>query len=101
MRHKIGNSPKCKDCYYYTEKTEHDNCRHDGWCSNWHYDHGRKVSDKPHAVMWHECCSWWEDAEDRLTHYEVVMRKPEPTRKPLEAEHIKEILRGEAWKKAI
>lgn len=98
MRHRLGNGPKCNECFYYTEKVDHDGCRYDGWCTNKHQlthgINGRK-RDKPlerYAVMWNGCCKEWEDAEDRLTRYEVECHIPEEWRTPIEKEHIRRLL---------
>lgn len=90
-------TPHCKDCFWYEEK-EDKNKFLDGWCKNkyqrTHGINGRKL-DKPRdvSVRWMWCCSQWEDAEDRLTKYEVVTGKVEEWRKGLDRERVEEILR--------
>lgn len=94
MRHRLGNGPKCKECYWYREKEEHDGCREDGWCHNKHQlsvgINGRKREHPPdrEPVMWNGCCRDWEDAEDRLTRFEVLTGHPEEWRTPIEKELI-------------
>lgn len=98
MKHTLGNSPKCIDCYWYREKQDGDNCRHDGWCVNPKAlavgVNGRKRSHPPEkeAVMWNVACKRWEDADTRLTHYEVMTRQPEPWKTPIEQAHIRTLL---------
>ena len=100
MRHRWGNWPKCYECYWYREKEEHDGCRHDGWCTNptalriGINGHRRENPPERAAVMWNEVCSYWEDAEDRLTKYEAVCGVAEPWRKGLDKERVEEIIRA-------
>lgn len=99
MKHQLGNTPKCISCYYYRDREPNDKCRYDGWCTNkYNCSHGinGKKRDKPlerEPVMWNWECRQWEDAETRLTHFEVCTRTPEPWKTPLEQEHVKQILR--------
>ena len=101
MRHTLGNSPKCNTCYFYREKEAGEQCRGDGWCTNKKQCavgvNGRKRENPPEreAVMWQGCCRQWEDAEDRLTHYEVLTRQPEPWRSEIEKALIISILEEE------
>lgn len=90
MRHRLGNSPKCKDCFFYQEKSPEDvNNQHDGWCPKGLRINGKKVNDRA-KVDWNHFCDDWEDAEERLTYYEVVTLKPGPWRTPIEALMIQE-----------
>lgn len=100
MKHKLGNSPKCVECYWYREKQDGDGCSRDGWCVN-EYNCAHDVSGKKRSepleresVRWNCICKQWEDAESRLTSYEVLTRQPEPWRTPIERAQIKEILEG-------
>ena len=100
MRHRMGNSPKCIECYYYREKEDGDGCKRDGWCVNpyqcSHGINGRKLEhpQEKKTVLWNERCHCWEDAEDRLTSYEVECRRPEPGRTEAEKIYITELLNG-------
>ena len=99
MKHLLGNSPKCIDCFYYREVQDdghyHDN---DGWCVNKYnctYGINGKKYDNPKdrkAVKWMHSCHQWEEVETRLTHYEVVCMKPEPWRSENEKEYIGQLL---------
>ena len=100
MKHIMGNSPKCYECKYYLEAIEPERRKGaDGWCTCREHlrvgvnGHKRERVPEKEAVMWNSCCSWWTDAESGLTRYEVVCRKPEPWRTPLEAEAVIEALR--------
>ena len=59
---------------------------------------GTRVNGKRFAkcepVRWNHGsgCHDWDDAEDRLTHFEVMTRHPDPKRSPIEAELIRTIL---------
>lgn len=101
MKHTLGNSPKCADCYWYREKQDGDNCRRDGWCVNQYnqtHDIAGKKRAEPHnnPVSWNGTCGQWEDAESRLTKYEVLTRQPEPWRTPIEQMQIKAVLENES-----
>ena len=74
MKHKMGNSPKCNECAYFTEKEWHEKGSHDGWCE----------AGKRRMVLWNDFCHAWEDAENGMTFYEVQTLKPEPKRTPIE-----------------
>jgi hypothetical protein len=83
MKQIEGNSPKCSSCYYYAEKEPNDGCLRDGWCSNpYECSHGvnGKKLDKPKErvpVRWNQGsgCYNWEDAEDRISHFDYVTGK--------------------------
>lgn len=98
MKHIMGNSPKCIECYWYREKQDGDHCKRDGWCVNeynlMHDISGKKraVPLEREAVRWNCICRQWEDAEDRLTAYEVQTRQPEPWRTPIEQMQIRAVL---------
>lgn len=84
MRHKKGNSPKCSECFFYSEKKEGENNRFDGWCTcprQLNYGINGRKRETPLEKMPVRAqgeCTWWEDAEDRTSHYEVTTgRKPE------------------------
>lgn len=98
MRHRLGNTPKCITCYSYREKEPNDGCLYDGWCTNKYYCshgiNGSKRSKPPEreAVMWMWSCRRWEDAEARLTYFEVLTRTPEEWRSDGEKEYISQLL---------
>ena len=97
MKHKLGNSTHCIDCYYFRPKDEEHKTNFDGFCKLGCVINGKRLGELEPPVSWNNGtgCKDWEDAEDRLTHYEVMTRQPDPKRTPLEAEHIREILKGE------
>ena len=98
MRHRLGNTPKCCECYWYREKEAHEKANQkDGWCTNKKQcacginGHKRYHPPEREPKRWNGCCSWWEDAELRLTHFEVSCRKPEEWRTAEEKRYIKEL----------
>ena len=101
MKHVMGNSTRCSECYWYREKEVEDKGTHTGYCYHkFHKTHdclGKKRSSPVERIKAHEHhgtdCRLWEDAEDRVTHFEVMCGKPEPSRTPIEQEHIKNLLR--------
>ena len=97
MKHKLGNSTKCIDCYFYRPKDDEHKTELDGFCKLGAIINGIKITDREMPVRWNNGsgCREWEDAEDRLTHYEVMTRQPDPKRKPLEAEYIRKLLNPE------
>lgn len=98
MKHRLGNSPKCKDCYWYREREPGVKCSKDGWCINPKQlaigvnGHKREHPPEREEVYWNCSCRLWEDAEDRLTHFEVLTRQPETWKTPIEQEHVRQIL---------
>ncbi len=100
MKHKMGNLPKCSDCFWYSEKEPHDGCRLDGWCSNEYQrtvgvnGHKREKPLERYEVARNHACRRWEDAESRLTHFEVMTRQPEEWRSAGEKEYITQLLGG-------
>ena len=103
MRHKMGNSPKCYECYFYQQKSAEDKtCRGDGWCANpyeiSHGINGRKRERPLERVdtCWNDFCDHWEDAECRATRFEVLTRKVGEWRKGLDRERILQELKGVA-----
>lgn len=99
MKHRLGNSPRCDECYYYIEKMENDRTACDGYCINpYNLSHGAngskrttpRLSEPTRAYL---DCSRWEDKEERLTCFEVLTRQPEEWRTECEKEHIKEKLK--------
>ena len=99
MKHIMGNSCKCNECYWYREPEPDEKCPEDGFCTNVraHGINGKRLKD-PKAempVMWGNNCSHWEDAETRFTMYEVLTLNAEPCRTPAEKEYIENLLRGD------
>jgi len=94
----MGNSPKCSECFWYREKQTEKECPLDGWCTNKKRlkiginDHKREHPPEREAVRWNHECRWWEDAEDRLTHFEVCTRHPEEWRSKEEQAAIMKLL---------
>ena len=83
MKHIMGNSPKCKECAFFTEKSAEENGDFDGWCERGLKLFSRKINGRC-KVHWNDNCYEWEDAENHMTSYEVQTLKPEPKRTPLE-----------------
>ena len=90
MIHILGNSTRCDECFYYRPKVAEEKGDFDGVCRKGSYVNGRKTSDRPVIVRacWGSGCCFWEDREDRLTHYEVTTRTPDPSRTPAEREFV-------------
>lgn len=61
---------------------------YDGFCTH------KKKPIGAHVLANNECYSW-EDAEARLTHYEVMTGKAESFRTESEREYIEDLLRRE------
>lgn len=100
MKHRMGNSPHCNECFWYKEKKDHDGCKLDGWCHNKKQCstgiNGHRL-EHPHErieTRWNNCCRQWEDAEDHLTHFEVCTRTPEPWKSEAEQARIRSLLNG-------
>ena len=100
MRHILGNTPKCIECFWYREPEPWDNCRGDGWCTNRKQCsvgiNGKRREHPPEreAVIWNHRCRHWEDAEDRFTVFEAETREPEEWRSELEKIWLRELLKG-------
>lgn len=93
MKHILGNSTRCGDCFYYRPKETEDECLRDGWCLNGLKINSRKVKDiYSVSENWGSGCDDWEDAEDRITHFEAMTRKVDPCRGPLEAMYFEGLL---------
>lgn len=95
MKHKIGNSTKCKDCINYRAKDEQHKTDKDGFCKLGVIVNGKRVSSRLAPVYWNNGggCREWIDAEAGLTHFEVTTRKPEPARTGAEKEYILKLLK--------
>ena len=98
MKHKAGNTPACYECFFFRETEEGERNQKDGWCYNKTQcatgANGRKRSRPPERepVNYNNSCRSWEDAEDRITHYEATTRKAEERRPPEERERIQKLL---------
>lgn len=75
-----GNTPKCRDCFYYDEAPGKKEW-YDGFCKNeyqcTHGINGKKL-EKPreqYPVRGNDCCRQWEDAEDRISHFDFITGK--------------------------
>jgi hypothetical protein len=93
VKHVMGNTPRCDECYFYTAKSEREKDNWlDGWCrqenmvKNWQQRERMKTSANGR-------CRFWEDAEDRLTYYEVETRSPEAWRSDIEKCIIEKMLK--------
>jgi hypothetical protein len=100
MRHTLGNTPKCNECYWYRDSEPNDGCRGDGWCTNKKQCsvgiNGRKREHPPEreSVLWNNSCRHWEDAEDRFTRFEADTRCPEEWRSEDEKKWLRELLKS-------
>lgn len=76
MKIKEGNCPSCWSCYYY-EETKHQKglCREEYNCS--HGINGKRLKTARESIpthsSWH--CSYWEEAETRISHFDYVTGK--------------------------
>ena len=97
MKHRLGNETKCRDYFFYSPKDPEEKGTHDGYCVKGHIINGRLTNKSPAKTQeyYGAGCYLWEDAEDRLTHFEVMTRNPDPKRTPAEAEYIKKKLRSD------
>ena len=95
MKHTPGYTPRCDECYYYTEKNADDEYPKDGWCSKGLYINNKKRLDG-WSVWRFWNCERWEDADDRVTIYELLTGKAEPSRTGLERILVEEVLKGES-----
>lgn len=92
MKHTMGNSPHCRDCYFFKEKEFESECSGDGWCLKGLRVNGKQINDR-YPTRYNLDCNNWEDAEDRITHYEALTRKVEPSRKGIERLMYEELLK--------
>ena len=96
MKHRLGNSPKCKECFFWRDHEPGEKVPNglDGWCTNKHQCqtgvNGRKREHPPERepCMWNGNCKYWEDAENHLTRFEVDTLTPEEWRTDGEKEYI-------------
>lgn len=97
MKHKLGNSTHCVNCFHYRPKDESHQTFKDGFCTIGHLINGRKISFEPQPVYWNNGtgCQDWEEVQTRLTHFEVMTLKPDPKRTEAERRYIEELLRKE------
>lgn len=101
MKHTMGNSCKCSECFYFTFATaeEEQKCNGDGWCSNRNNLSGKHKDRR--AVAWNDVCTWWEDGDTRITRFEIECRRAGEWRKPLDRESVlQEMDRAEAEQRA-
>lgn len=98
MRHKMGNSTRCSECYWYRAPRDGEKCKLDGYCTNIKNRgiNGKRPDnpkpEEPVLDVWGMGCTHWEDADTRLTHYEVMTRHAEPGRTAAEKEYIERII---------
>lgn len=94
MKHTMGNSTHCIDCYYYREKEEGDHCLYDGWCLKGQYNGNKKVADIA-STRWNNGtgCDFWEDAEDRITSFEALTSNVDPSRTGMEKLYYEKLLK--------
>jgi len=91
-KHILGNSPRCEACKYYSPKTADEKNSLDGWCELGTFINGKKVTDRGKVNEW-ECCRKWQESRTGLTYYEVMTRRLEDWRKPLERMELERILK--------
>lgn len=79
MKHIEGNTPKCYECFYYSEIMSGSSIR--GCCNNeYNLTHGinGKIRTKPliqYFTNWNNFCRQWEDLEDRFSYHDCVTGK--------------------------
>lgn len=101
MKHTMGNSCKCAECFFFTPATaeEEQKCRGDGWCGN-----RNNLKNNPQyrrGVAWNGVCEQWEDGDTRITLFEIECRTAGEWRKPLDREWVlQEMDRAEAEQRA-
>lgn len=98
MKHRMGNSTRCSECYWFREPRDGEKRTLDGYCTN---TKARGINghipenprpEEPVLDVWGMGCRHWEDAETRFTHYEVMTRHAEPWRSEAEKEYIERIM---------
>ena len=84
MKHKLGNSPKCYECKFFTEEEDVRTKRVIGYCicrEHLRLGVNGKIKRKPPEYMSTErnsCCKFWIDAESGYTKFEVLTGYKEP-----------------------
>lgn len=84
MKHKMGNSPKCYECKYYTEEEDVRTHQTIGYCickEELRRGINGKVRSNPPERMRtdrNQCCRYWIDAESGHTRFEVLTGYKEP-----------------------
>lgn len=84
MKHKMGNSPKCYECKFYTEEEDVRTKQTVGYCNCKRYLRlgvNGKVRENPperKQVTGNNCCKFWIDAESGHTKFEVLTGYKEP-----------------------
>lgn len=98
MRHKMGWPTRCTECFHYTPKPIEEKGNHDGYCRLGLKINNKKVSKAPAKVQafYGQHCDDWEDAENRLTYFEVMTRTVGEWRTPMERIAFEKILKGES-----
>lgn len=98
MKHRMGNSTRCSECYWFRKPRDWEKCQLDGFCGNinnrginGHVPENPKP-EEPVLDVWGMSCRHWEDAETRFTHYEVMTRHAEPWRSEAEKEYIERVI---------
>lgn len=99
MKHIMGNSPKCSECFHFARPEPWEKCKGDGWCTNQKHlsigINGKKREHPPEkeAKRWNGKCSFWEDAEyPHINEYEAETGNPDPNRGELEQMIIRSVL---------
>ena len=84
MKHKMGNSPMCYECKYYTEEEDVRTHQTIGYCickEELRRGINGKVRSNPPERMRtdrNQCCRYWIDAESSHTRFEVLTGYKEP-----------------------
>ena len=90
MKHKMGWPTRCDECFWYCPKQPQEKMPYDGYCGN------RKLFKNMERLKVEAIggyfCEFWEDAENRLTAFEVKTRTPGQWRTESEQEYIKSLL---------
>ena len=82
----------CKECKYYKPIEDPLEKEYDVLCTAGYRVNGKLVKKeyKTKAHIEHGSCSQWVHGETGLTEFEVVCRKPESWRTPIEIEHLRQ-----------
>lgn len=84
MKHKMGNSPKCYECKFYTEEEDVRTHQQIGYCSCKEHlrqgINGKVITNPPERKRTDSflCCRYWVDAESGHTKFEVLTGYKEP-----------------------
>lgn len=84
MKHRMGNSPMCYECRFYTEEEEIRTKQTVGYCickEHLRLGINGRIRENPkerERVRYNDCCKFWIDAESGHTRFEVLTGYREP-----------------------